>query len=332
MRRPDTSTNICLCVLTHSRAHGLQRAISSLTQQSAPSGCAVTVLVVDNSTHGYARDIVAAAIRDSPVPIAYAHQPAAGIAAARNAALDFARRFDFLGFVDDDEVVVNDWLEHHFASLQKRGAAVSAGPVARVYEPDAPPHLIDAAPYNRSSPLRDGSLVEDVGSGNVLLDMSVLRESEDLRFDDSLGTSGGEDTDLFRRIASNYGGHAVWTADALAFEFIPNSRLEIPFLLRRSLRAGNVSLLLEVRSAKSQLLVRTRGILRAAVLLLAGSLRTATAPLAGSSRTRATKAVEGMMLLARSVGAGLALVGLQYNEYAASRRIRRHRPSGPPLR
>jgi succinoglycan biosynthesis protein ExoM len=58
-----------------------------------------------------------------------------------------------------------------------------------------------------------------------------------LRFDLSLGRSGGEDTDYFYRLY-DLGGRIAFAPDAIVYEPVPAERCRLAWLMRRRLRSG----------------------------------------------------------------------------------------------
>ena len=61
--------------------------------------------------------------------------------------------------------------------------------------------------------------------------------SENECFDPEFGLIGGGDTDFFMRL-SKRGCKLVWCAEAEVTEFVPESRSEVMYMLRRALRSG----------------------------------------------------------------------------------------------
>ena len=63
--------------------------------------------------------------------------------------------------------------------------------------------------------------------------------SENECFDPEFGLTGGEDTAFFMRL-SKRGCKLVWCAEAEVTEFVPESRCEVMYRLRRALRNGQI--------------------------------------------------------------------------------------------
>jgi len=101
--------DLSIVICTFHRNDLLQALLRSIAAQDLPEGLAARVVVVDNSDEGLARELVAQAALDSPVPMRWieAHPP--NISLARNAGLR-ADSADFVAFIDDDQCLEPGWL------------------------------------------------------------------------------------------------------------------------------------------------------------------------------------------------------------------------------
>ena len=106
-RPSDTRVDrVVVCVCTKDRPIMLHRCLDSLLRQRVSDGSLdLHLLIVDNSAHGGVRETVRQ-YGDGSLPIAYVHEPRAGIPVARNAALSALEHIspDWIAFIDDDEI------------------------------------------------------------------------------------------------------------------------------------------------------------------------------------------------------------------------------------
>ena len=162
------------------------------------------------------------------------------ISHCRNATLEAALAHDectHVGFIDDDEVAEPNWLSTLLHTLETNQADAAFGLVLSRFDEDVPKWLQELDPLTRSRREKDGET--SVGrTGSALLRADKLRTAG-LLFDADLGRTGGEDTAFFASFKAQ--GNRLWfNANARAYEFVSASRMEPSFLLKRSLRSGQV--------------------------------------------------------------------------------------------
>ena len=101
VRALDAPLTVVIC--TRDRREGLFATLTSLAQQSDPN---FDVLIVDNSRHG---DVAHSWDGFDGLDIRCCHEPAPGLARARNRGLSEVRN-EFVAWIDDDEVADRDWV------------------------------------------------------------------------------------------------------------------------------------------------------------------------------------------------------------------------------
>ena len=139
-----------------------------------------------------------------------------------------------LAFIDDDEWAEPTWLVDHLAALEGFAADAVIGRVVAHYPPDAPAWFVRADVYSRG-PGPAGARLRGGTTANAMIRRASLDE-RGISFDDRFGLSGGEDTDLFARLAR--GGGVIVASDATVHEQIPPARCEMDDLRRRAIRSG----------------------------------------------------------------------------------------------
>jgi len=192
------------------------------------------IIVVDNDCHQSALSTVND-IRDfAGCQICYVVEPRQSISHARNLAMKLVSA-ELFAFVDDDEVICENWLKLMLSCIEKYQADVVFGPVIGVLPADAPQWATKHRAFNRPR-RKTGSPVLFGGCGNVLIRRASLG-SPLAEFDITYGLTGGEDTEFFHRMRMT-GGRFVWCDEALAYENVPPERLTPRWVRRRGYRSG----------------------------------------------------------------------------------------------
>ena len=302
---------ITIAVPTFKRPEQLSLLLAALPDRIAETHDAdVDVLVIDNDPDGSARETVDRT--GLGMDLRYVHERTPGISAARNRALDECRSSDLLAFLDDDEIPLEGWLSSLVEVWRETGASAVAGRVISIFHEDTDPWVIASGTFRR--PQRPtGSVLTTAAAGNLMLDMRQIHGSA-LRFEQSLGLSGGEDT-LFTRQLVEHGGTILWCNESAAEDHVVASRLTRSWANQRAFSAANgwvnVSLLLEPR--------RTRRLAARGRFLLGGSARMAV----GLTRRQYGRAsghlhhdARGTRMFHRGRGMLAGVRGHLYQEYA----------------
>lgn len=189
---------VAICVCTYKRPVMLAACLRSLIDQIVPDHVDAEIVVVDNDIDGTAWSVVYRIIGTTTFPIRYTIQTRRGIASARNTAIEFAadQNFDWIAFIDDDEVADPDWLANLMAT-EYLDAPVLQGFQDFVY-PDRIPFWTIAKP-KRAKPEDEGAVRRTAVTNNVRFSADIVLAG--LRFDESIGLMGGEDIDFFGRVA-----------------------------------------------------------------------------------------------------------------------------------
>jgi succinoglycan biosynthesis protein ExoM len=168
-------------------------------------------------------------------------EPRRGISHARNTAVACTgRNADFIAFIDDDEVPKPYWLDQLLDVQRLCAADVVSGPVLPYFCDPVPEWVIRGRFFDEAfaNPRYvTGHPIKLTATGNVLIRAEILREMN-IPFDERLGLTGGEDIHFFRRV-DRAGYKMVYAADALVYEWIPKSRTNVRWMLKRAYRLGN---------------------------------------------------------------------------------------------
>jgi len=236
----EGTDHISVCVCTYKRPHLLERLLDRLSIQATGRSFTYSIVVVDNDSFHSAKSTVSLFCGRNPIDIAYVSEPEQNIALARNRAIQNARG-NYLAFIDDDECPVEDWLLNLFTTCKVHNADGVLGPVRPRYEVDPPEWIVKGGLHDRKE-FPTGEFLRDsryMRTGNVLIAMSMF-EGAEFPFDPRFGSTGGEDTDFFRRMMRK--GHVfVWCNEAPVYENVPPERMSRSYFLKRALLRGVVS-------------------------------------------------------------------------------------------
>lgn len=224
--------DLAICIPTFRRPQLLRALLDSLLPEL--QGRAAVVIVADNDCGQEAPAVIEAfralwpSIRCIPVA-------ARGVAQVRNALiaqshLD-APNWRWLVMLDDDGLATPGWLGNLLATGDQYQAHLVGGPVQGVLPAGASwlaRHSTFAARGRWPSGL--------VPTLNTTQNLGIARRLLDLvpepLFRNEYGASGGEDYDLFRRVARAQ-GRIAWCDEAIIMEPAPADRLTVPALLYR---------------------------------------------------------------------------------------------------
>ncbi len=299
---------VALCIATCRRPAGLGRLLESLNRLDAPRIAAdLRIVVVDNDPGAPATAELGELSKLCRWPLTYAIEPARGVVSARNALLDnVPENTDFIGFLDDDEVVTPGWLDAMLTTQAETGATAVQGPVQPEFE-IAPAAWLRGSGLFELGPFAQGERLDFAATNNVLVSKHFL-DRHRLRFDARFNRTGGEDEELFTRLRA-LGGTIVAASDALVMDQIPRTRMNMRWLLRRAHRMGNtlgrIAILHDSRKGER--------LAKGVAATLRGFAQLVTAGLV-LTRHR----VAGALEIARGTGMLTAFLGISFAEYGAT--------------
>lgn len=232
-----------VCINTYQRPKLLTATLESLGKQVLPADVGLEIVVVDNDWTGSAADVVDHARERLTIDINYFCEPKKNISLARNKAVAEATG-EYLLFMDDDEQADPYWIENMLSTMERFGGDAVFGRVVPNFHDDAPQWLRKNELYNR--PCRPtGTRVRTGRTSNALVKASLLKD-RDLIFDPDYGATGGEDSDLFERLAAE-GAHMVSCFEGLVTEYVPKERTTVAWLTQRAKRTGMLYALRRMR-------------------------------------------------------------------------------------
>jgi succinoglycan biosynthesis protein ExoM len=238
--------SVLIGVCTAQRPKMLKACLDSLAAQIVPEHVSLRAVVVDNEAEPNNRAAVEAQAARFPFPLAYEHEPRRGIPFARNRVLDhaLAMNAEWIAFIDDDEMAEPDWLAQLVSAAERYGCDVVQGQVYQFADGDEPSR------ENGKRRLPDGTERRSAATGNVLFRSWIAAEfGLNLRFDQALALSGGEDLDFFGR-ARSPGMKIVHCPYAVVHERLTWDRLTAGAIARRAF-SRHINVYLRTRPAGS---------------------------------------------------------------------------------
>ena len=167
----------------------------------------------------------------------YCLEPVKGIVKARNRSVMEAGETDFICFTDDDQAVTSNWLKELLKCQAEFDSDGVAGPTKPLFNKKVPSYI---EKFYQPDTYDYGTIVEYAYTGNLLLRKKLL-ELLNGPFDERLNFSGGEDCRMTKQI-TDMGGILRFNPEAIAFEFIPDDRTTIKFIIKRAFRISNTRL------------------------------------------------------------------------------------------
>lgn len=228
------NTKVAVCVCTCRRPQMLSHCLDSLNDQVLPPWIIPTIIIIDNDPVGSAKPVIETFKTKTSIQIINSHEPRRGIAVARNAALDLAMKMDadWIAFIDDDELASPDWLASLMSSRYWK-IPVLAGSRVEIAPNPTPFWYVP-----RKRKYLEGRKQTTASTANVRFSRALTDAG--LRFDESLGLAGGEDTLFFAR-ASLLGFEIRRTDLAITLEESHPERLTYMAQMYREYWSGQVS-------------------------------------------------------------------------------------------
>jgi succinoglycan biosynthesis protein ExoM len=229
---------ISICVATYQRPEGLKRLMAGLdrlifNQHEIPQ---IEVIIVDNDPTCSAQEFCEQLKSNFRWSLKYFVEPQQGVSYVRNKAIaEVAIDAEFVLFIDDDEVPEPAWVEELLLAQATYQADVVAGPSVPYFPTADVPEWVIKGKFFDLKRFPTGHSIDFAGAGNVLIRARILREMGKI-FDERFALTGGEDTHFFMRVA-RAGYKLIWADLAVVYEWIPQSRINLKWILLRGFRS-----------------------------------------------------------------------------------------------
>jgi len=228
---------VFLAICTYGRPKYLKKCIDSILNMEIPEKIDFFLGIIDNNEEQSCKEMVADYEKISTIKLIYAHEPNKGIVHARNKALDCAKELnpDIMGFTDDDCIMSKDWLSNGLEGFKTFNAKILTGPCKFIFPAKTPKFIINARRFEyKQIPSGPSDIISS--TRNVLFDFKLITKLK-LRFNIQFNLSGGSDTFFFQE-AYNAGHKATWLDDFMVHEYVPKSRANLKWVLKRNYRIG----------------------------------------------------------------------------------------------
>lgn len=255
-----TKREIDICVCTFQRPHIIE-TLQSLGRMNIDPDWTLRVIIADNDETPSSKETVGAVAKELPFSLTYLHAPARNISIARNACLDETKA-PLVSFIDDDEVVDENWLTELVKHLEETNAQAVIGPVKAIYENGCPEWMKEGDYHSREAVFVNGEIMTGY-TANVLFDQTSA-PFKGQRFRLELGQTGGEDS-AFLKAAHHAGAKIEYAPNALVTEVIPQERTTVSWMIKRRFREGQTHGMMLEEATQNAPLVRIKNILLAAL-------------------------------------------------------------------
>lgn len=224
-----------VCIATYKRPELLKKLIDSLLIQKKIDLSEVEIIIVDNDSEGSARKIVESFIGKLACSISYEIQPKKNISLTRNLAIKKAVGIYFF-FIDDDEYADEVWMYTHISNLLKYNADGGFGLAKPYFNSKTPNWLVNLPNYHKKAN-PSGTIPALLSTCNCVVKSSVFKENG-YSFDEKYGLTGGSDHHLFSMMLED-GVKLISSFESITYEYIPDSRANVNWLVQRVFRTGN---------------------------------------------------------------------------------------------
>lgn len=300
---------VTICVSTYQRPAGLKRLMEGLNNLTFRYGenPQIKVIVVDNDPSALACGFCQDLHSNFQWDLSCYLELKRGVSYSRNSAVANADpNTDFFAFIDDDEVPQNNWLEELLRVQDLYDADIVYGRVVPYFENDAPDWVIKGKFFEQSRQPTGASL-EAAYTNNVLIKASLLKERDQV-FDERFALTGGEDSYLFRTL-HHHGHSIIWANDAIVYDWIPDSRMTMQWILMRAYRSCLTYTTWELE-VKASGITKVIPMLKAITQIFLGVLLVLPSVVFSKHIF-----VKSLMSLYKGAGCLSAFFGLKYEEY-----------------
>ncbi len=258
-------SRVLVAFCTYNRAGRLPGLVRALRAQACAEP--FDLLAVDNNSGDGTQAVLAALARESGAPLQIVSEMEAGIVPARNRALEAAATYEFLVFLDDDELPEPGFVAAAVDALAREEADCAGGPIRVDFSNHARPRWLGDDLLGFLAAIDHGPeafwLEDDrlpLWTSNVAYRLSFLRQ-HGLRFDarynrrgeSAQGSGGGEDVVMLRRLLAA-GARIRYRPDMKVDHAVEPTRLRRRYFLQLHHLAGMRKGLHELPSASRLLL------------------------------------------------------------------------------
>lgn len=299
---------VVICIPTYKRPEMLKELILSIAAGRIDRSVIndLSIIVVDNDEQMSAAQVVRelTAKLQELIKITYFNYPIKGLSNVRNELLRraFSINPDFIVFVDDDEIVTEEWLNEMVKAIIRNNGDMVMGPVV-----PSPADKISnpLSCWIERPSYADNTRLNFIRTGNLIINARSLME-KGIWFDERFNFTGGEDSyfgiQMIRKGATIY-----WAAGAIVYETIQEDRANIKWLLRRYYNGANIYTRILILDKQYFKLIKK--ILVSLFYIIAGIFTAAFSLIPGRKR------YWGLLKLSEGFGSIAGLFMIKYEEY-----------------
>lgn len=237
---------LSLVIATYNRAEQLLVTLRSVALQSAPAEVWECIVVDNHSVDDTAERVRTFIAAHPQLNIRYCYEAQQGLSYARNAGIEAAQG-DIVAFIDDDERIVEEFVEAYINLFDTHPDAMSAGGRIIAEYPTGRPRWMSryteqpiANPMDFGPEVRPFPLSRIPGGGNMAMRRELFKRVG--VFNTSLGRTGkrligGEESELFERIRRE-GMACYYVPRAVMYHIIPDEKLTPDYFDRLAYNVG----------------------------------------------------------------------------------------------
>ena len=237
---------LSLVIATYNRAEQLLVTLRSVALQSAPAEVWECIVVDNHSVDDTAERVRTFIAAHPQLNIRYCYEAQQGLSYARNAGIEAAQG-DIVAFIDDDERIVEEFVESYIDLFDTHPDAMAAGGRIIAEYPTGRPRWMSryteqpiANPMDFGPEVRPFPLSRIPGGGNMAMRRELFKRVG--VFNTSLGRTGkrligGEESELFERIRRE-GMACYYVPRAVMYHIIPDEKLTPDYFDRLSYNVG----------------------------------------------------------------------------------------------
>ncbi len=231
---------LAVCVCTYRRQEMLARCLDGLRSLRTPQGMTLELRVCDNDVEqsGLKTVKLFSESQETFRSVVYTVEGQRNIALARNRCVDLGPASLF-AFIDDDEVPDQDWLIELVARRDDLDVDIVIGQVCADFASPPPSWVLRSRVFEKDvSTSLEQTRWQAARTANALVAGEWFCR-RGMRFRREYGGTGGEDTDLFRRMVMD-GARIGFAPGAVVRERILAIQCRVGWLWRRRWRSGEV--------------------------------------------------------------------------------------------
>ena len=237
---------LSLVIATYNRAEQLLATLRSVALQSAPAEVWECIVVDNRSVDDTAERVRTFIAAHPQLNIRYCYEAQQGLSYARNAGIEAAQG-DIVAFIDDDERIVEEFVEAYITLFDTHPDAMAAGGRIIAEYPTGRPRWMSryteqpiANPMDFGPEVCPFPLSRIPGGGNMAMRRELFKRVG--LFNTSLGRTGkrligGEESELFERIRRE-GMACYYVPRAVMYHIIPNEKLTADYFDRLAYNVG----------------------------------------------------------------------------------------------